>query len=114
MLGIRGEEFIVGDHGLWIAQRLEHDHGGGKFVEPQMQDRVVEFARATKRPVIRAELYERVGILGRRLLGTADCDRDNAIIALDVDVHGRIADMVVGMVALQRYELDAGEAVRPR
>src|SRR5439155_21574975 len=96
---VRGEKFVMRDDGLRIAQRLEHDDGGGKLVQPQVQDRIVKLARAPERPVVRAELDERVGIFWRRLLRPADRDGDDALLTLDVGVDRRIADSVSGDLA---------------
>ena len=60
------EEIVMREHGLGIAERLEHDRGDLQLVQAQMQDRVVEFARAGERPVGRAELDQSLGVGGRR------------------------------------------------
>ena len=84
---------------------------GEKPAAPQWFNDTI--ARAPERPVAGAELHQAIGVGGRRLLGAADRDRDDALAPLDVDVDGRIADAVSGDVAPQRRERDAGGAGRP-
>ena len=48
------QECVAGQHVGALAMRLEHQHRGLEFVDAQMQDRVIEFARHLQRPERRA------------------------------------------------------------
>ena len=49
------EEMLVGDDLGRIARGFEHDRGDVEFVEPDVQDGVVEFAGELERPELGAE-----------------------------------------------------------
>ena len=49
------EETIVGEDAVRVAGRFEHDRRDLKFVEPDIEDGVVELARQLERPKLRAE-----------------------------------------------------------
>ena len=55
MILVGVEEMLVGDDLGRIARRLEDDGGDVEFVEPDVEDRIVEFARELERPELGAE-----------------------------------------------------------
>ena len=59
------EEGVAGQHIGAVAMRLEHQHRGLEFVDAQMQDGVVEFARHLQRPE-RIALPDHAVDIGRR------------------------------------------------
>ena len=61
MLDVRVEEGVVSEHALGIAVRLEHDRGDLQLVEPDVEDRVVQFARDLQRPKRRALVRHLIG-----------------------------------------------------
>ena len=89
------EEMLVGDDFGRIARGLEDDRGDVKFVEPDVEDRVVEFARELERPKLRAERHHGVGRCGRRRLsGPRNVDRGDPRRARSNSTQRAVIDAV--------------------
>ncbi len=98
-----------------LAMRLEHQHRGFEFVDAQMQNGVVEFARHLQRPE-RGALPDHAVDIGRRS-GFRRLDRNggDARGAIDIDADKTVADagLVDGPVELrQRDALAVAVALR--
>ena len=72
------EELVVGENLGRIAGGFEDDRRDVELVEPDMQDRVVEFARELERPELGAERRHGVGRCRRRLGRAAQRDGGDA------------------------------------
>ena len=85
----------MGQHVGALAMRLEHQHRDLEFVDAQMQDGVVEFARHLQRPERRALRDHAVDIGGRQRIRRLDRDGRGALGAIDIDADKTIADAAV-------------------
>ncbi len=77
-------------HQRRVSPRAEDPGPDSFLVEPQMQDRVFEFARNRQRPEVRADRVSLIDIARRLTLRTFDGERRGRIVAIDIDRQMRI------------------------
>ena len=90
-----------------IAMRLEQQHRDFEFVDAQMKDRVIEFARHLQRPERRALRDQAVDIGRRGRFRRLDRNGRDPRRAVDVDIDKAVADAAVVDGALERRQRDA-------
>ena len=101
------QKCIAGQNAGALAMRLEHQHRGFEFVDAQVKDRVVKFARHLQRPERCALRDHAVDIGGRACVRRLDRNGGDALGAIDIDIDKAVADAVVVEAARQGRERNA-------
>src|SRR3974390_1657241 len=110
MLLVGVEELVIGKHFGRFAGGFEDDRSHVEFVEPDVQNRVVELAGEFEQPKLGALRNHRISRRGRGPRGAAQQDGRDPRGAVEFDGQGFVLDRVVGEGARKGGEVEAHPA----
>lgn len=112
MRGIVEQQFFMRDNLRGIALRLEYDDTDFKLVQPQMQNRIIQLARATQNPGIRALRLQRLHRRRRQLIRSGNLNRGDFLTPVDTHFHRGIGHRTIGAKLRAEGKRDAFRVIR--